>query len=187
MVAILGQDCSLVFRSFRFPTLLFLPSLCETFRQLLPFLLDQSCFRRWPLPFKCSVPVPRRSLTRILQLFYLLWNFACLLLSRPSKLPCWLIVDRFFQIHIACASGCAPIRWKRSNVPTTSCRGLHHTQSRLLASPLSSTCYALSSSLRKECWHLRGSIPSKFLLGSAFSHCPRRSSGPIPLWISSAI
>ena len=94
-----------------------------------------------------------------------------------SNLPCWLIVDRFFQIHIAFVSGCVPIRWKRLNVPTTSCRGLHHTQSRLLASPLRSTCSALSSSLRKECWHF--SLPTYWRRVTAQTQTGLDTSGSV--------
>ena len=153
MVAILGQDCSLVIQPFSISHPFVLTHPCVKPSGTPLFLTVQSCFRRWPLQFRCCVPVPRSSLTQLLQFLLLLWNFACSLLSRLSNLPCSLIVDRSFQIHIAFASGYAPIHWKHSNVPTTSCRGLHHTQSHLLASPSRSTCSALSFSLRKECSH----------------------------------
>ena len=137
---------------FGFPTLFFWPTLVWIFQEHL-FYSVQFCFRRWPLQFRCFAPVRKSSLTRLLQSSHLLWNFVCSLLSHPFNLLCSLIVDQFFQIHIAFASGYDPIRWKRLNVPTTSCRGLHHTPSHLLASPSRSTCSALSFSLRKECSH----------------------------------
>ena len=152
MVAILGQDCSLVIQPFSISHPVFsLPTLVWLFQEQL-FYSVHSCFRRWPLQFRWHVPVHKKWLTRFLQSWHLLWSSVCSLLSHLFNLPCSLIVDRSFQIRIAFASDCVPIHWKLSNVLTTSCHGLHHTQSDLLLASRS-TCFALWFSLRKECSH----------------------------------
>ena len=153
MVAILGQDCSLVIQPFSISHPFVLTHPCVKLSGTPP------CSYSSVLPQKMAAPIQmlRTSTQEFTDptppVLAPAMNFVCSLLSRLFNLPCSLIVDRSFQIHIAFVSGCAPIRWKRLNVPTTSCRGLRYTQSRLLASPSISTCSALSSSLRKECSH----------------------------------
>ena len=152
MVAILGQDCSLVIQPFRFPTLFSLyPPLCDSFRNnsFTLFILASEDGRS---NSDDTYQYNKKWLTRFLQSWHLLWSSVCSLLSHLFNLPCSLIVDRSFQIRIAFASDCVPIHWKLSNVLTTSCHGLHHTQSDLLLASRS-TCLALWFSLRKECSH----------------------------------